>query len=514
MKKTDGIMRFCRPKLVRCFAGVILMVSLSAAGSKGVSSVDGEGPEKTGSEAYREAGANGNGIRIAIFDNGFCDLTLSQGNGDAPIWDSIVDTAVFSSGGLTDCGTTHGTKIVEVAYDHAPGATYCLYKVASGLSASDLNQAVDAAIDAGADIISMSITFFNQGWEDGSGEACAAVERAADAGILVFAAAGNFAVQHWRGPFTDPENNDLHNWQGLDEFNNVTLLPSQSMPVYLQWDVGGGAANYDLYIYDQAGLVKKDSSKHGGNTPEDLTYVNTDTVNSEFVSILVRKVSGADTDLQLFARRSGGSVAQTLEHLKSGGSISSPANSEEPNVISVGAVDWDDYDSLPSADGVITYYSSLGPTNSGRIEPDLVAPTNCSTSVGRSGGTSGATPNAAGTAAAFWSASKSLSASGIRHLLLDMAEIFKDWGVAGNDTIYGRGGIRLPTYHVNTVWVDPDAGNTDGSDTIPYYYLFHAQDSARAGGRIVFLGNSYPEPIILNKRLLYETIGGPAILGK
>ena len=226
------------------------------------------------------------------------------------------------------------------------------------------------------------------------------------------------------------------------------------------------------------------------------------------MKIHVLKVSGNATSIQLFTRD------EPLEHRIGGGSISSPANSDESNVISVGAVHVDSFAYSSGKDGIIESWSSMGPSNSGRIEPDLVSPTKCTTTFSRFSGTSCATPNASGTAAAFWSADTNLSASGARYLLLEMAEIFKDWGVPGNDTVYGRGGIRLHTYHANTIWVDRDAGNTDGSDTIPYYYVSDAQDSATAGGRVVFLGDNYLEIITLNKELLYESIGGSAVLGE
>jgi hypothetical protein len=496
-------------------AFVILLFSgtFTSANTDVMKDVEGEGPAATGSKAYRIAGADGTGITIAVIDNRFAFLDSAQLSGDAPPWEQIIDTFDFGGGGLTTGDYVHGTKCLEQVYDHAPGADYCLYRAKSGTNAATLTEAINRAIDQDVDIISMSITYFNQGWEDGTGGACAAVEAAADLGIIVFAAAGNFARQHWRGPFTDPGEDGMHNWDGPDEFNNVTLNPGQSMPVYLQWDISGGVTNYDLYIYDSTGTVKKDSSKNAGNTFEDLNYANSDTLNSEFVSIMVKKISGGNADLQLFARRSGGSVAQTLEDYKSGGSISSPANSLEPNVISVGAVHVDSFFYASGKDSIIRYYSSLGPSNSGQIKPELCAPTNCTTSLGTAGGTSAATPNAAGTAAAFWSSAPYLNGDAVRYLLLEKAEIFKDWGVAGNDTIYGRGGLRLHTYHDNTIWVDRRYENTDGWPWLPFYYVADAQSNAISGGRVVFLGQSYPEPVVLNKELLYESIGGPAVIG-
>lgn len=479
-----------------------------SAETRETTEVVGEGPGKTGSDAYRDAGADGTGLKIAIIDNRFASLQMAIDSGDAPPWGQIKDTFDFAGGGMTTGTYTHGTAVLEVIYDHAPGADYYLYRVSSGLDASDLTNAVNRAVAKEVDIISMSITYFNQGWEDGSGVACAAVKTATDAGILVFAAAGNFAKQHWHGIFDDPDSDNLHNWSGVDEHQDVRLKAGDTMVAYLQWDLSGGDANYDFYVYDSIKDSILDSSTNPGNSFEDLRY-GYGGPGTQLVKIRVRKASGNATGIQFFAR-----YVDSLEYV-TGGSIASPANSDEPNVISVGAVDQKNYDSLPYTSGIIQPYSSLGPTNSDSIQPDLVAPNKCTTLTrGRFGGTSGATPNASGTGAAFWSADTNLSATGIRHLLHEMAEIFKDWGDTGIDTVYGRGGIRLHTYRANTIWVDRDAGNTDGSDTIPYYYVVDAQDSATAGGRVVFLGDNYPGAIILNKELLYESIGGSAVIGK
>lgn len=147
------------------------------------------------------------------------------------------------------------------------------------------------------------------------------------------------------------------------------------------------------------------------------------------------------------------------------------------------------------------------------ILPNLVGPTNTTDFThGSFGGTSCATPNAAGTAAAFWSSAPALSAAGVRHLLFEQAGIFRDWGDPGHDNIYGRGDIRLHTYHDNTVWVDRRFFNIFGSPMVPYFYVAHAQAAAVSGGRIVFLGQSYPEPVTLNKNFsITLKVRGPVL---
>ncbi len=496
-----------------CFSALLLVFSETqlSAEVRGTTNVIGEGPARTGSDEYRDGGADGTGVIIAVIDNRFAYLESSQANGDSPPWSQIIDTANYSSGGLMTGDYTHGTKCLENIYDHAPGAEYCLYTVNSGRDASDLISAINRAINHDVDIISMSVTYFNQGWEDGSGDACAAVKAAADNGILVFAAAGNFAYQHWRGGFYDPDSDNYHNWSGTDEAQDIKFNENDTMPFYLQWNTSGGTTDYNLYLYDDALSVVLDSSVETGSTPEYILY-GWPGPGSRVIKAVVKKISGSATRMQLFVRR-GSDASQTLQYITGGGSISSPANSDEANVLAIGAVDEGDYGEPPYSN-VIMGYSSMGPSNSDRVEPDLVSPTNCNTSFGTQGGTSGATPNAAGTAAAFWSSVPDYSATGVRYLLLKMAGIFKDWGVPGTDTVYGAGGINLYTYHAHTEWVDRDVANIFGYSTVPYFYVSHAQDAVPAGGRIVFLGGLYPEQIVLDKAVLYESIGGSAVLGQ
>ena len=102
----------------------------------------------------------------------------------------------------------------------------------------------------------------------------------------------------------------------------------------------------------------------------------------------------------------------------------------------------------------------------------------------------------------------------IRYLLLEQAEIYRDWGVAGLDNIYGGGGITLHPWHINTVWVDPRLFNWNALPSMPYYYLSDAQFVAVSGGRILMFGQNYPEALTLYKELRYETIGGVSTIGQ
>lgn len=462
-----------------------------------------EGPGVTGSKAYRDGGANGTDLSVAVIDGGFDSLTEARGYGAAPATFTAFD---FTGSGLEN-GSVHGCACVETIFDHARGADYFLYKIEDDV---DLGNAIDSAIANDVDVISHSLAWFNLGWADGSGTVNQAVSDATDAGILFFTSAGNYRAHHWRGAFDDGDTDDWHEWDGGgDELNGIDVFNGETIQVCLQWNPAGGTYDYDLLLYDNA-MNLLDASDNGGNNPELVEWTN-NTGALVGTQVVVERFSGGITDMQLFFL-----AVDDPEHFISPGSIVCPANSDEDNCISVGAVDHSVYgDASPSTQ----FYSSRGPTNSGNTAPDMVGPTNTSTVAyggqleGPFSGTSCSTPNAAGTALCFWSSDPSLNTNGVRYLLLCKASIFKDWGDPGPDNTFGQGGIALHTYHDSTIWVDRRVGNTAGGDTLPYYYVAHAQSAATSGGRVVFLGQSYPEAVTLNKNLLWETIGSHAVLG-
>lgn len=462
--------------------------------------VGGEGAAATFTDTYIAQGANGAGRTVAIIDSGFQGIAGSQSAGDAPASYVAINYSFGPFGGTTN----HGTACVEALFDHAPGASYRLYRI-DGLT--QFGQAVDDAIANGVNVISHSLSRYNQGWADNSGDACAAANYAADAGILFFTSAGNRALQHWRGQFSADANN-WHRWSGTDITNNITLTPGASASFYLQWDTSVGAANYDFYLYNAAGTTVVASSTNSGQNFEEFSYTNGGS-SDLVVQLAVNRVSGASAPLQAFMHAS--SLLIPFEYHMTAGSTTSPSNSTRSNVISVGAVHWENYDAAEGAADVATVYSSRGPTNGGGIRPRLAGPTNTTTTVtGTFNGTSCATPNTAGAATAFWS-STNFSTSAVRAVLFEKAGIWKDWGFLGEDTVYGHGGVVLAPHAWGTVWLASHFGNVLNASSAPYFSFAAAWNNVPPGGRIAILsGGTYTAAELGSKAVTVETFGGAA----
>ncbi len=468
---------------------------------------DDEGPVLQNVSAYIANGADGSGIRVAIFDGGFNGLNTRITNGVAPnavyYWDNSATTLTSIVGAST---SVHGTACVETVFDNAPGATYEIYR---RNSITDYGNAVTQAIANGVDIISNSQSNYNQGWADNSGAVCTAVQNASNNGILWFASAGNRAQSHWEGSFSDSDGDNWHQFSGGDEQNNVTISSGSNSNFYLSWDdaVGtGSTADYDFYLYDigtsPITLLASATSSSGFET---FSYSNTSGSNIS-AALAVLHYSGSTPDFEFFRHASN-----TFQYQSASGSNSSPSNSTAANVISVGALPSTSYNSSPGTSGIIASYSSQGPTNSGNLCPDISAPTNTTTQAygGAFGGTSCATPNAAGAAAAFWSAHPNLSATGVRDVLFRKADLYKDWGSNGADNIYGWGGLYLYDYFANTTYLYRGSNNTVGTATFPYYYIADAENATNSGGRVIILGGSYTENVTLgnnSKNILYKSL--------
>ncbi len=460
--------------------------------------VVGQGPAAINSDSYRDAGRNGAGLTVAVIDFGYSNLNNAITNGDAP----GSYTAVNYTPNTFIGGGNHGVGCVEAMYDHAPGANWVIYKIDS---VSDMNAVVTHAIANGVDVISHSLSRYNLGWNDNTGTACTEANRASNNGIMFFTSAGNRAQSHWQGDFFDPTADQWHDWVNGDEAISITVAPGQGGNYYLSWSNPG--TDMDLYLYSSdLSSVVMSSTNTGAGVFESFYYENT-TGSTQNLNIAVwRKSGSSNTQLEVFTH----SANTWNQYAIAANSTTSPSNCTATNVISVGAVSQTAYGN-PNGSNVIASYSSQGPSNGGMTLPDISGPTNTTgfTYASGFGGTSSATPNAAGAATAFWSADTNLVASGITWLVKEQADLWRDWGAAGNDNIYGKGGIQLIDYHFGTRWLADNYPGLIDNGTVPFETLQATHDNTPNNGRILVFGDSYPASAALGttgKSLMVEMV--------
>jgi hypothetical protein len=477
--------------------------------------VIGEGPFQMRSDGYRNNTSDCDDMLVAVIDLGYDNLPQAVTNGDAPPAARRTEINYGTPPFDRAADGTHGTGVVETVYDHCPGADYRLYKEDS---TTDIGLAVTDAISYSVDVLVHSVSWFNLGWEDDSGSICQAFNQAAEDDILSFVASGNYAETHWQGDFADNDSDNWHNFTATDEAIAMNIAGNTEVKFRLSWDTSGGTTDYDLYLYNQGLTTVLASSTSSGNTFESFSWTNP-SAGVVTVQLTVGRASGGGTEMEIFTSNW---AAWEVARVVPVNSTTSPSNCTKLNILSIGAVPWNSYFNNSGVGGILADYSSQGPSNSGMMLPDLAGPTDTSGFTHTSfGGTSCAAPNAAGAAAALWASAPDMTPSAIRHLVVKQAGILKDWGVAGQDNLYGYGGVFLAPYHADTVWayrgsIPMDWGyviNTTGSYQYPYYFLTHAQSAATSGGRVLMLGGTFREAITLDKALRYATIDDPATLG-
>lgn len=379
-----------------------------------------EGVELTGASEYHELGYKGQNTKVAVIDIGFNNLTNSQNNGELP---SNMITKDFTGTGL-EAGRTHGTGVAEIVYDMAPEAQFYLIKIADEV---DLENAKNYSIDQGVDIINHSWGWLNTNFTDGTGVICDIANDARSNGIIWLNAAHNLAHRHYQGFFTDTNNNGWHEFSSEDESNNIEH-GGGNLNVYLTWDCWPTTEqDYDLYLYDSNfNLVASSTTRQtGAQEPTEkitLAYLSAGTYH-----IMVRKYSATENvELKL--------ISSVLEYQTPEHSLGSPADAA--GAVAAGYINIGDWTTGPQGAG-----SSRGPTNDGRIKPDIMGPAAVSSFTWGTGNyTSAATPHVSGAASLILSKYPYCTASQLQLALQNWAV---DMGTPGRDNVYGSGRLRL-----------------------------------------------------------------------
>ena len=358
--------------------------------------IAGNGPAAHGSSAWNQAEYRGQGIKVGIIDGGFDGFSGLMGTElpqsvQARCYPEDSDTTTDE---VADCewDGDHGTIVAESVMDISPEVA--LY-IANPLTGGDLQAAVQWMIGQGVDVINHSVGWTFDGPGDGmspySWSPLKSVDRAVDSGIVWVNSAGNEARTTWFGSPSDADGDGAIEFAMDDEKYDFDLYPS-ALTVQLRWDDSwsGAVRDLDFYIYDRDDgrkLGKSDRKQSGSNGETPFESLSGGGSGRFYIGV-VNRSSSMPSWIQLTL---WGDIV--VEHYTDNGSITNPAESRNPGMLTVGAAHWSNVSSIES-------YSSRGPTPDGRLKPDLVAAA-CGRTTYDSEfcGTSQASPHVAGMAA-------------------------------------------------------------------------------------------------------------------
>ena len=409
--------------------------------------------------------------------------------------DGTISTAAVSD---TESGL-HGVAVAEIIRDMAPSVELFIASVAT---VSDLQAAIDSFAANGVTIVSRSLGAAFDGPGDGNGPLDTVVDNAVAKGITWFNSGGNAGFDAYMRrtvtsafPFYDYVNfarTDLpsfdtylrvdsagcyfldgvrwaNDWYlpqaqrtdyslefyessdgplpgGFDHSNPVTKQPlNLNAGAYGDQGATGGGGNV-IDANQTAGAPPLEGADvavcPSPNNHMGIPLAGGGNAAVTYIRVHRNVATPVGTPDQLEIGISGPAVLEASYSDAPYSAATPVVDSRNPGLVAVGAVD----PSSPSVAGdptSIAYYSSQGPTNDGRIKPDVAAPSGfASTIFGTFSGTSAAAPTAAGLAALLQGAG--LAAPGaplaalVKHFVTDL-------GPAGADNFYGAGLIRLPT---------------------------------------------------------------------
>lgn len=340
--------------------------------------------------------------------------------------------------------TAHGVAVAEIIADVAPGARLHLHRFTTDVEFVAL---LERLSQDGTDVVNASIGFDNIWHPDGTSPMSEAVDQLARAGVAYVAAAGNEVGRYRSGPLGDGDGDgdlDIDGETGL-----LVEAPGGDLRVSLRWSEEMDAATWDLDLYAwpdveawAGGAAPCAASTEPQGRPGDAPLESIvgwcgSGGSAWVVPVLASPGDGdlADLEAHVYAPFGYASGEDTVSR-----TLTLPADAV--GAITVGACEVREGDYAEG--GAADRYSSRGPTDDGRLKPDLCAAAAVTTaSFGERGfvGTSAAAPHVAGAVALI------LDGEGL-HGAPDAARVrltrrATDLGDPGADPRYGAGGLRL-----------------------------------------------------------------------
>ena len=211
----------------------------------------------------RATQVTGVGTKLCALSDGVDSLAASQAAGELPAVDVLPDQA-----GDGD----EGTAMLEILHDVAPGAELG-FATAFTSDASFADNIRALRSEAGCDVIVDDVLYFNESpFQDGP--IAQAVNDVTADGALYFSSAGNEGNTldgtsgNYEGDFRGSgrgvgkfagEAHDFDPGPAVQVFEPISPDSSAGVPVTLFWadPLGAAADDYDLYLFDAAGKVRR-----------------------------------------------------------------------------------------------------------------------------------------------------------------------------------------------------------------------------------------------------------------
>ncbi len=398
----------------------IVRLRLPQVGLHDVGSVETEGVAVIGADVWQEAGITGKGVKVGVLDVGFDKYKNLLGS-DLP--ENVLARSFIADTEIDQTGTVHGAAVAEIIHDIAPDAELVF---AAYQTLAEKQVAVDWLMSQGVNIISSS-TGMIFGPRDDTGPAAQMVDQVVAQGVLWVNSSGNTGTSHYRAKFTDTDGNSYHEFAPGDEY--MGFSPDGAATLALNWDDWkNGTQDFDLYVLDQNGKeVVSSTDRQTGPGSDAGEFIYYEFPDSGPYYLQIYAVNATRPVTFDFFLREGALEYYTPEY-----SVNTPGDAKSS--LTVGATNWEN-DELEE-------YSSRGPTEDGRMKPEVVAPSGVnSAAFGESwNGTSASCPHVSGAAALILQAFPDYSPQQITDFLTSRA---KDIGASGPDDNSGYGRIWL-----------------------------------------------------------------------
>jgi subtilisin family serine protease len=398
----------------------IIRLRLPQVGMQDVGSVETEGVAVIGADVWQAAGITGKGVKVGVLDVGFDKYQNLLGS-DLPA--NVLARSFIAGTEIDKTGTEHGSAVAEIIVDIAPDVELVF---AAYQTLAEKQVAVDWLMSQGVDMISSS-TGMTFGPRDDTGPAAQMVDQIVAQGVLWVNSSGNTGTSHYRAKFTDTDGNGYHEFAPGDEY--MGFSPDGTVTLALNWDDWkNGTQDFDLHILDQNGnevVSSTDRQTGPGSDAGEFIYYEFSDVGPYYLQIYAVNATRPVT-FDFFLREG------SIEYYNPEYSVNTPGDASRS--LTVGATNWET--------GELDDYSSRGPTEDGRMKPDVVAPSGVSSAAfGESwNGTSASCPHVSGAAALIMQAFPDYSPQQVTDFITSRAE---DIGATGPDFDSGYGRLWL-----------------------------------------------------------------------